>query len=188
MADTTSWLDYVPGARTAYNYIVEKISEFNLIGLKQIPNVQSFLTMIAPRVQSSGDSNLIAQLGLVRDETNNLQRNWSSVDEKIRSFGSQTKAAGLGIVPVATIIAVATLAITVAGAMYLFFKRAENHEAMVADFVQDSVNRGLISAEEAARILKGDGGGLFGNLGSGLALVAIAAAAIYFIPRPRRKS
>lgn len=178
----TSWLDMVPGARAAYNYVVAKISEFNVIGLSKLPAQQSALSALGSRVMDSKDTNLITMYKLASDETSQLKSNWLTVEEKLRNFLNQVKGAGLGVLPVAALIALAGLAIVVSGTMYLFFKRAENHDELVKDFANSALERGLIDADEANRLIHGGGGGLFAGLGQGLTAIALVAAAVYFLP------
>lgn len=179
----TSWLDMVPGARAAYNYVVAKISEFNVIGLQKLPAQQSALNSLGPRIMDSRDTNLITMYKLATDETSQLKQNWLTVEEKLRSFLNQVKSAGLGVVPVALLVTLAGLAIIVSGTMYLFFKRAENHDELVRDFANSALERGLLSPEEASRLVRGGGGGLFEGLGQGLTAIALVAAAVYFLPK-----
>ncbi len=183
MADT-SWLDMVPGARAAYNYVVAKVSEFNIIGLQKIPAQQSALNSLGPRVMDSRDTNLITMYKLASDETSQLKSNWLTVEEKLRSFLSQIKSSGLGVLPVAALIALAGLAIVVSGTMYLFFKRAENHDELVRDFANSALERGLISAEEANRLINGaTPGGWSDQFGDIAKFGLLLIAAVYIVPK-----
>ena len=182
----TSWLDMIPGARAAYNYIVTKVSEFNVIGLRKIPAQQSALNSLGPRIMDSRDTNLITMYKLASDETSQLKSNWLTVEEKLRSFLNQVKGAGLGVLPVAALLALAGLAIVVSGTMYLFFKRAENHDELVKDFANSALERGLINADEANRLING-GGGMFAGLGQGLTTLALVAGAIYLLPKVMKR-
>jgi hypothetical protein len=190
----TTWLDYIPGARTAYNYLVSKVVAFYLVGTQKIPAWERTTAVLAPKIQQSGDTTLKARLTAVTKQTVDLKGGWTSLETRVTDMISKLRAVGLGDgeglgVAVAIPVALAVALITLVGGLYIFFGATSKNEAAVRDLVNHAVKAGIITTQEASRLLRegGVGGGL-SSLGGGLGLLAIAAAAIYFIPRRKRAS
>lgn len=179
-----SWLDYVPGAREAYNYVVGKLAEFHVVGLQKLPGYERLLSAIGSRVRSSGDPVLNALYDDAQTATGVVRQKFNELEPRIRSLVSQFSSSGLGVLPLATLLAIAATIVAVAAAMYLFFGADAQNEDAVRKLVERAVATGVISEAEATRILR-SGGSTFGSLGTGLTTIALVAAAIYFLPRRR---
>lgn len=180
-----SWLDLVPGARSAYNYVVEKLSEFHLVGLQKLPGYEALLTTIGPRVRGTNDPVLNNLLTTAEQQTNALRAKWSELEPKVRGAVAQFQSAGLGALPLAALLAIAATLAAIATGMYFFFSADAQNEDTIRQLVERSVIAGLISESDAARILRQGSGGGLGALGGGLTTIALVAAAIYFLPRRR---
>lgn len=188
----TTWLDYIPGARTAYNYLVAKAAEFYLVGTQKIPTWERATAVLQPRITASNDTSLKTKLTNVTQRTIDLKGSWASLEARVTDMLNKLKQVGLGEGeglgnPVMIPVALAVALITLVGGMYLFFGATSKNESAVRDLVNEAVAKGIITTQEATRLLRegGVGSGL-GSLGGGLGLVAIVAAAIYFLPRRRR--
>lgn len=187
----TTWLDYIPGGRSAYNYLVAKAAEFYLIGTQKIPMWERTLAVLQPRVTASMDMSLKTKLSGATTRTVDLKSGWASLETRVTDMLDKLKQLGLGDGeglgnPVMIPVALVTALIALVGGMYLFFGSASRNEAAVRDLVNEAVAKGVLTTNEAARLLRegGTGSGL-ASLGGGLGLVAIVAAAIYFLPRRR---
>lgn len=187
----TTWLDYIPGARSAYNYLIAKGAEFYLVGTQKIPMWERLMGVLQPRVSSSGDTVLRAKLSAATQRTVDLKGSWASLETRVTDMLNKLRSLGLGEgeglgAPVAIPIAIATGLVALVGGLYLFFGATSRNEAAVRDLVNEAVAKGILTTQEASRLLRegGAGSGL-ASLGGGLGLVALAAAAIYFIPRRR---
>jgi len=188
----TTWLDYIPGGRTAYNYLVSKAAEFYLVGTQKIPSWERITAVLTPRIQASGDTGLKANLTTVTKQTVDLKGGWMSLETRVTDMLSKLRAVGLGEgeglgLPVLVPVALAVALIALVGGMYIFFGAASRNEASVRKLVNDAVARGVLTTQEASSLLRqGSAGSGLASLGGGLGLLALAAAAIYFFPR--RKS
>lgn len=187
----TTWLDYIPGARSAYNYLVTKAAEFYLVGTQKIPTWERALGVLQPRVSGSNDTSLKTKLSQVTQRTVDLKGSWASLEARVTKALNDLKALGLGDgeglgAPVMIPVALAVGLVGLVGGMYIFFSASSRNESSVRDLINEAVSKGLLTTQEAARLLRegNDGFGL-GALGGGLGLLALAAAAIYFIPRRR---
>lgn len=186
VASGASWLDAVPGARTAYNFIVGKLSEFHVIGLNKLPGYEALLNGIQTRVLGSGDPALQRLYDQVRQDTQAMRAKWNELEPKVRDVASKLTQSGLGVLPLATLLTLAGTMVVVASGMYLFFNADARNEDAIRELVDRATAQGIISTDEATRLLRsGSSGGGLASLGNGLALVALAAAAIYFLPRRR---
>ena len=188
----TTWLDYIPGARTAYNYLVSKAAEFYLIGTSKIPAWERTTAVLMPRITASGDTSLKTKLQSVTTGTIDLKGAWTSLETRVTDMLAKLKSVGLGEGeglgnPVMIPVALAVALVTLVGGLYIFFGSASRNEAKVRDLVNEAVAKGILTTQEAASLLReGSTGSGLASLGGGLGLVALVAAAIYFLPRRRR--
>lgn len=188
----TTWLDRIPGARNAYNFIMSKAAEFYLIGTKKIPGWERQLTALQSRVEQRGDADLKRKLSDATRKTVDLKGAWQSLETRVTQMLDRLKAVGLGDgeglgLPVAIPVALAVSLIALVGGLYIFFGSAARHETMIRNLCNEAVAKGVISTQECASILRAGGSdplGL-GKLGSGLAVAGLAFAAFYFLPRKR---
>lgn len=188
----TTWLDRIPGARNAYNFIMSKAAEFYLIGTKKIPGWERQLSALQPRITQKGDADLKRKLSDVTKQTVDLKGAWQSLETRVTSMLDKLKAVGLGDgeglgLPVAIPVALAVSLIALVGGLYIFFGSTARHETRIRNLCSEAVAKGVISTQECARLLREGGGdplGL-GKLGSGLAVAGLAFAAFYFLPRRR---
>lgn len=188
----TTWLDRIPGARTAYNFLMSKAAEFYLIGTKKIPGWEAQLTRLQPRIEQKGDAALKKQLTDVTRRTVDLKSAWASLETRVTQMLDRLRGVGLGDgeglgLPVAIPVALAVGLITLVGGLYIFFGSTARHEKSIRDLCNTAVAKGVLSIRECAGILREGGGdplGL-GKMSGGLAIVALAAAAIWFLPRKR---
>lgn len=178
--EASTWLDSIPGARTAYDFVVEQVSRFNLIGLQDIPGYEALLSTLGPRVLSSQDTELQRLYSVASQRTGTLKSGWRTLDEKIKSVLAQLRSVGLGAVPFAVIASIAAALIAVAGGLYIFFGSAEQNADAIRDLVTRAVANGLISEADAIRILQQGGGGGLGNIGLlGVGLLAVAGVMVF---------
>lgn len=188
----TSWLDYIPGARQAYNFLVSKAAEFYLIGTQKIPSWERITAALTPAIERSGDTSLKSKLTSVTTKTIDLKGAWTSLETRVTQMLNQLRSIGLGEgeglgVPVLVPVALAVALVALVGALYLFFGQASRNEAAVRDLVQEAAAKGVITTEQAARLLREPSGFAagVGRLGTGLIVLGLAAAAIWFLPRRR---
>ena len=187
----TTWLDYIPGARTAYNYLVSKAAEFYLVGTQKIPTWERLTSVLQPRITASGDTSLKTKLSNVTQRTVDLKGSWASLETRVTDMLNKLKSVGLGegeglgnpvLIPVALAVALVTLV----GGMYLFFGATSRNEAAVRSLVDEAVAKGVLTTQQAAALLRqGNTGSGLATLGGGLGIAALVAAAIYFLPRRR---
>jgi hypothetical protein len=185
----TTWLDYIPGARTAYNYLISKGAEFYLVGTQKIPTWERTLGFLSPRVQASNDTGLRAQLTSVTKGTIDLKGGWSSLETRVTDMLSRLRAVGLGDgeglgIAVAIPVALAVSLITLVGGLYIFFGSAARNETAIRKLCTDSVARGIISERECAGLLREGTGDPLGL--KNLALFGGFALAAILILRSRR--
>jgi len=185
VATSASWLDAVPGARTAYNFIVAKLSEFHVIGLNKLPGYEALLNGIQTRVLGSGDPALQRLYDQARQDTQAMRAKWNELEPKVRDVASKLTQSGLGVLPLATLLALAGTMVLVASGMYLFFNADARNEDTIRELVDRATAQGIISTDEATRLLRSGSGSGLASLGNGMVVVALVAAAIYFLPRRR---
>lgn len=175
----TSWLDLIPGGRDAYNYVVTQLSRFNLLGLDTIPSWKRALEQLGPIVAKS---DAVTQQ-LFTDASNDvldLQGTWELVQDRIATVIAQLRTVGLGVIPVATLAAIAATLVAVAAGMALFFNSANQRQQQVSDLVNRLVALGKLSAGEASALLRGGSvGSIVDSLGGKLVLGAVVLGGAY---------
>lgn len=185
-ADGGSWLDMVPGARAAYNYVVGKLAEFHVIGLQRLPGYEKFLAAMGGRLQASSDPALVNLYTQAVTQTGQLRAKFAELEPQVRALAAKLSGGGLGAVPLAVLLTVAAGLVTLAAGMYVFFGADAQNEDTVRQLVDRAVANGVMTAADATRLLRSGGGSGLGSLGTGLTTLALVAAAVYFLPRSRR--
>lgn len=171
--DDKSWLDLVPGARKAYEYIITQVVKLQHAGREKLPKWRQVLGELSGRVMGSGDAALIAAYRQAQELTLQQSARFEKLDGEITKMLAQAKAAGLGVGPIAVLVAIATTAVVTAAGMAVFFSSDAKNEDAIRQFVDRAVASGVLTAQQAATILRtGSLGSGLGSIGLGLALLA----------------
>lgn len=184
-ADGATWLDVIPGGRQAYDYVVRELSRFNLVGLDSIPSWKRTLEALAPIVSSAD-----AVTRNLYDQANNdvldLQGTWELLQDQVSTVMAKLRAVGLGVIPIATLAAIAAALVAVSAGMVLFFNSANQRQQQVADLVNRMVALGKLTAAQGSALLReGSVGGVVDSLGGKLVLGAVALGALWLFLNQR---
>lgn len=145
-----TWLDVVPGARAAWDYVVGKVSQFYVIGLQDVPAWERAVQAVAPL--ASGDSRLSAEVLVVQQKVRDSKALFESLRGKLAGLQAEVSGpGGLGVWQL-----VAGLVITVAAGMLLFFRNAENTRADLQELLDGLVASGKLSASQAVELFRSD--------------------------------
>jgi hypothetical protein len=175
----TSWLDIVPGARQAYDFIVRQVSRFNLSGLEDIPHYQQVLARIGPLVNQSNDATSRRMFDAAANDVMDLGDAWHAITDRLSSFMASLRSVGLGVVPVVVLAAIGGTAVTIASGMYLYFDAAKEREQQLADLVNREVALGHLSPAAAAEILAKGTRGMGDRLTDVLTTAVLVGGAVF---------
>lgn len=173
-----SWLDYVPGARQAFDYITLQLSRLNVVGLQDVPRWRSIADQTAGYV--AGDAVLANLHRDVVSNTGALARAYSLIKGQWDGVQMELNAWGLGSVPVSLLIKVGGAVVAISGAVYLFLRDADKQRQRVAVFVDAMVKAGKLTAEQGAKLLR-DAPGVVSNLGDVFTKVVLIGGGFYLI-------
>lgn len=181
-------IDLIPGAQQAYNYVLGKLAAFYVLGTQQIPAWASGASVVEQRATTNGLTSLANQARATRGQVATLGGSWQSLSSRLQDVKDAIYGPSGATVNQASVLSAAKLGaiIVAAGLLGAFFIGSSATEKLVQKMVNDAVSSGVMTPEEAARILRGGGiGGALGSLSNTVIVVALVGAAVYFLPRRR---
>lgn len=187
-SDDAAWLDVIPGGRQAYDYVTRELSRFNLVGLESIPEWKRTLQAVGPIAQGA-DPVTRSLFDQANNDVLDLQGTWELLQDQVTTILAKLRSVGLGVVPIATLAAIAAALVAVSAGLVLFFNSANQRQQQVADLVNRMVALGKLTAAQGAALLReGSAGSWFDSLGSKVILGTVALGALWLFLNSRRRA
>lgn len=159
-------------ASEAAAYISARVREFRALGPRLL-TMQHQAALIAGRAKQAGDDAAYVEAQERRAELADVWRDWGAVMDRLDGLLAKVPGLGLPVIP----LALAAAAVAIAGAMALIFRRAT-----AAEEALDLVARGVLTPDEAERLARERGGGLFGGLADAAKYAALAVGLYFGLP------
>lgn len=181
MAVDLGWLNYVPGARAAYDWLAPRVERFFADGpllQQQVNDLDAFwysLPMPPPGGRTAAQNALLNQWAQVKTDTWNRLEEWKRYEPWVRKLWTAVQSMNVGQLPAdlpssspqlgawpAVLVPQMIVAAGVLGAGLLSLfsylrKRLDleaSHQRVIAKFYEQAVANGLISPVDAAKALQ----------------------------------
>lgn len=164
----------------ALGYVRGKLADFNRLGTVELPALWRQANAVANAAANAGDGALAAKASGERSKIKTQQEAWERHNDTLASILAPLRAAGLGIVPVAAWVVVATIG--VAAAMAAAFAFRDKARVAIAALCIEAVGKGQISADDCGKLAPPPPPSVVGSL---VGLVALGGLA-YFLFRGSR--
>lgn len=167
---------------SAVAYVRNKIAEFRLLGTVELPALWFQANKIYNAASERGDLTLAGKAADQRNRIKAAQDEWERNNDKLESVLTPLRSAGitgLGALPIAAWVVLATIGIAAAMAAAFVFRdqaRTEMYSLCI-----EAVQRGTIPASECGNLAPKDGGFLAG-VGT---TVVLGGLAYWFLFRKR---
>lgn len=162
----------------ALGYVRSKLAEFKALGTVELPAMWFQTNKIANAAREAGDGELAARATTELGKIKAAQEEWERRNDTLQSILTPLRAAGLGIVPVAAWVVVATIGIAAAMAAAFVFR--DNARVRISALCIDAVGRGVIQASECNKLNPPPS-----SLGGTLVGIAALGGLAYFLLRRR---
>lgn len=164
----------------ALGYVRGKLADFDRLGKVELPALWYKANTIANAARNAGDGTLAAKASSQQAQIKTAQEDWERHNDTLQSILAPLRAAGLGIVPVAAWVVVATIGIAAAMAAAFVFRDRARVE--ISALCIEAVSKGQLSAAECNKLNPPPPPSVVGSL---VGLVALGGLAYWFATRRR---
>lgn len=167
---------------SAVDYVRNKVAEFKLLGTVELPALWFQANKIYNAAIERGESELASKAAAQRNAIKTAQDDWERNNDRLETILAPLRSAGvtgLGALPVAAWVVLATIGIAAAMAAAFVF-RDQARTQMYALCIE-AVQKGTIPASECGNLAPKDGG-LFAGIG---ATIVLGGLAYWFLFRRR---
>lgn len=160
---------------SALEYVRNKIADFRLLGTVDLPALRQQSTAIWFAARDAGDTDLATKAQAEFNKITTAQADWEMNNDRLESILDPLRAVGvtgLGALPVAAWVVLATIAI--ASAMAVAFVFRDQATVRVTALCLDAVQRGVISAADCERFKPPKPAGWLEGVGATVVLGGLA--------------